>query len=286
MSPLASTPQPQASANQATTKLAATEAANHPLRPGQVDLWFCFDAQVDEHWLPIYRDQLLNDSERARELRFHFARDRRQFVITRALVRSVLSRYADVPACDWQFEPGSHGRPRVVQPQAAHLSFNLSHTSGLILLAVAARMPLGVDTENTRQREAPLEIVDHFFSPPEAQALAALPAALQPARFFQYWTLKEAYIKAKEQGLSIPLAKFGMQLDTPDQIAPWFSPEIEPNPQHWQFYLLQAGPEHVAALCAQNATPITLQMNKICPLQTPQNFDAIVLRQTPIQANP
>lgn len=256
------------------------------LAAGQIDLWFCFDAEVEEHWLAIYRDQLLNDAERTRERRFHFERDRRQFVITRALVRNVLSRYVAIAEADWQFTPGSHGRPQIVQAQAAHLCFNLSHTRGLIVLTVANRMPLGVDTENIQERAAPLDIAESFFSRREAEALAALPPALQPERFFHYWTLKESYIKAREQGLSLPLTKFGLALDLPGQIEPWFEPTIEPNPHGWQFWLLQAGSQHVAALCAQNTTALTLNMNKICPLQAAQNFAPIVLRQTPIPANP
>lgn len=253
---------------------------------GQIDLWFCFDAEVGEHWLPIYRDQLLNEAERAREKRFHFERDRRQFVITRALVRSVLSRYVAIPPADWQFEPGSHGRPQIVQPQAADLCFNLSHTRDLIVLAIANRMPLGVDAENTLERAAPLEIAGQFFSQPEAEALAALPLALQPERFFHYWTLKESYIKARERGLSLPLNQFGLGLEKPGQIVPWFAPKLEPNPHGWQFWLLQAGSAHVAALCAQSASPLTLSVNKICPLQAVQNFHPIVLRQTLIPGNP
>ena len=264
-----------------------------PLSPGEVHLWFCFNDDISTPQLQVYRDNLLNPEERARELRFHFERDRKQFVITRALVRTTLSRYVNaVLPAEWQFEAGSHGRPEIVQAAGAAISFNLSHTAGLVVLAISNRGQLGVDVENVAQRPAPLEIAEHYFSASETVALRSLPAADQGARFFHYWTLKEAYIKAKSQGLSIPLADFGFRL--PDAHATseqgtsngdvrieFFKP-IEPDPAHWQFALLQASPQHVASAGLHHAQPLQLRMHKIRPLLDEENFHPLVLRQTKI----
>ena len=256
------------------------------ITPNEVHLWFCFNDEISPQQLQQYRDNLLNPEERARELRFHFERDRKQFVITRALVRTTLSRYVNaVLPAEWQFVAGSHGRPEIVQSAAAGISFNLSHTAGLVLLGISARGQLGVDVENIALRPAPLEIANHYFSAPEALALRSLPPEAQGARFFHYWTLKEAYIKAKSQGLSIPLGDFGMtlppiaQAGTMGEVGIEFYKPIEPDPDQWQFFLLQASPQHVASVCLQQEAPLQLRMHKIRPLLDEGNFHPILLRQ-------
>ena len=85
-----------------------------------------------------------------------------------------------------------------------HLNFNISHTKSLVLLGVTSDGALGVDVENCRSREAPLKIAHQFFAPEELAELQALPRAQQHDRFFEYWTLKESYIKARGMGLSLP----------------------------------------------------------------------------------
>lgn len=281
------------------------------LPPGVVHLWFCFNDDISTAQLQVYRDNLLNPAERARELRFHFERDRKQFVITRALVRTTLSRYVnEVLPAEWQFVAGSHGRPEIVQAAGAAISFNLSHTAGLVVLAVSSPGQLGVDVENVALRPAPLEIAGHYFSALETAALHNLPAEKQGARFFHYWTLKEAYIKAKSQGLSIPLADFGFRLPGGDAAMPtnpdsnpasiqdmgeaagqgtrtgdvqieFFKP-IEADPAHWQFALLQASPQHVVSVGLHQLQPLQLRMHKIRPLLDEENFHPLLLRQTTI----
>jgi 4'-phosphopantetheinyl transferase len=251
-----------------------------PLHPNQIDLWFFFEDDITSVQLQYYRDQLLSPEERARELRFHFAHSRTQFVSARALVRTVLSRYVAIAPAAWQFRAGSHGRPEIVQPEGAALGFNLSHTTGLVVLAVGGYQTLGVDVEDTMRRPAPLDVAGHSFSVAEVNALHALPQDLQAARFFHYWTLKESYIKAKGQGLSIPLSQFSMALEQAGQVAIQFSAGIEPAPAGWQFFLLQASERHVVSVCAQADVPLQLRMIKLRPFCHEENFSAQLLRQT------
>src|SRR6185295_2220740 len=96
-------------------------------------------------------------------------------------------------------------------PEAAEagLSFNISHTRSLIVLAVAKERAVGVDVENVQAREIEIRVADRFFAVPEVAALHAVPPDRQQYRFFEYWTFKESYIKARGMGLSLPLGKFG-----------------------------------------------------------------------------
>jgi 4'-phosphopantetheinyl transferase len=216
-------------------------------------VWLAFyDDITDDRLHAAYLD-LLNTAEREQETRFYFARDRRRYLITRALVRTVLSRYVSVPPKEWIFSTNAYGRPEIVNAQAreARLSFNISHTSGLIVLAVSARRALGVDVENVRAREVSIEIADHYFAPHEVAVLKAAPANEQRYRFLEYWTFKEAYIKARGMGLSLPLDKFSF--DYPDdravQIA--IDPELADDAARWQFWQCRPTPEYLVAICAE-----------------------------------
>ena len=225
------------------------------LDPARIDLWFTFCATVvDPALLDTYRS-LLTEQERTQEKRFYFARDRHRYLITRALVRTTLSRYVDVQPQDWMFAANSYGRPEIGNdnPAVRRLSFNLSHTSQLVVLAVTADYPIGVDTEDGYTREAPLAVADRFFAPREVTDLRTLSPERQPERFFQYWTLKESYIKARGMGLSIPLGEFAFHFrgEQSERIGFETDPSLDDDPSQWTYWQLAVREGHLVALCAR-----------------------------------
>ncbi len=193
------------------------------------------DAPEIEGRLDAYRN-LLSAEETTRVGRFVHQQDAARFVIGRALARTMLSRYANVAPRDWPFVIDEHGRPSLgVRPTGVpDLRFNLSHTPGLVACAVAIGREVGVDVEHVR-RQVTHDIPERFFSAREVTDLRALPDAEQHAVFFDYWTLKEAYIKARGLGLALPLRHFTF-LRTPGRtpsIA--FAPELHDDATSWQF---------------------------------------------------
>lgn len=223
-----------------------------PIASGAIHLWLAFSDDIgDERLHGAYRD-LLSPMERQQERRFHFLRDRRRYLITRTLVRTVLSRYAPIAPRDWSFFTNPHGRPEISNAAAKELqlSFNVSHTHGLIALAVAVRA-LGVDVENTRNRQASLEIAERFFAPAEVAALATVPRSRQQDRFFEYWTLKEAYIKARGMGLSLPLDKFSFHDLNDTSVCLSIRPELADDPARWSFWQFRLAPDYLVALCVE-----------------------------------
>ncbi len=125
----------------------------------------------------------------------------------------MLSRYADVAPRDWPFRIDEHGRPELAARPAGtpDLRFNVSHTNGLVACAVTVGREVGVDVEHTGRRLVH-DVAERFFSPREVADLRACPAADQPVVFFDYWTLKESYIKARGLGLALPLRQFSFLL--------------------------------------------------------------------------
>jgi 4'-phosphopantetheinyl transferase len=215
---------------------------------GHVHVWYIRSERVRQRERLVDYQRLLSPAERARHRRFRVAGARHQYLVAHALVRTTLSRYADVEPRAWVFGTNAHGRPHIAAPAGLSLNFNLSHTDGLVACAVTRGREVGIDVENTTRRGATVKIADRYFAPAEVAALHRLPAALQRPRFFAYWTLKESYIKARGMGLSLPLAQFAFELVESGPIRIAFDPRLNDDRASWQFALLQPTEHHVMAL--------------------------------------
>ncbi|MDO9005937.1 MAG: 4'-phosphopantetheinyl transferase superfamily protein [Aquabacterium sp.] len=218
-------------------------------RPGKVDVWLLpfseMNATVHQWCMP-----LLDAAERVQAGRFLLDKPRDQYVVSRAMVRQVLADYLGIPPLSLSFARNDHGRPHIASPrQAMGLHFSLSHTEGLIALAVALVPAVGLDVE-TVNREADVEgIACHYFSAFEWDALRLLDGWAQREAFLALWTVKEAYIKACGKGLSIPLNGFAVQLLPQSARLLHNSDEIEAA-KNWRFFRQRPLPDHLLAVAA------------------------------------
>lgn len=222
-----------------------------PLPEGDVHLWLSrYDRIDDPRTLDACR-AILTPEEHAQTSRFHFEDDRQRHLVTRALLRRTLSLYTDIPESAWRFVANAYGRPALAETHgdACTLSFNLSHTRHMIALAVARGTAIGVDVENHAARAAPLDIAGHFFSADEAAALSAVAPSQRQRRFFEYWTLKESYIKARGMGLSLPLDKFTFRYPCERSVSLEVHPDLADDPARWRLWQLQPEPGYLLALC-------------------------------------
>jgi 4'-phosphopantetheinyl transferase len=209
------------------------------------------DAPEVQARLDLYRS-LLTVDELQRARRFLRAEDEARFVIGRALARTMLSAFAPVGPRAWSFLIDEHGRPvlATLPDGAPDLRFNLTHTDGLIACAVTIGREVGVDAENIN-RTLTHDIAERFFSPREVADLHALPAADQAVVFFDYWTLKESYIKARGLGLALPLGQFTFL--RPPGAAPTieFAPELHDDAASWQFAQFWPSANHRMAVAVR-----------------------------------
>lgn len=186
--------------------------------------------------------EILSTDERQRADRFHFERDRGHFVAARGGLREILGRYTGATPQSLRFSYDSFGKPSLnVEDDGTPPHFNVSHSGGVALYAVAAGRAVGVDIERVREDFAGLDIARNFFSPHEVAALSALPEGERATAFFDCWTRKEAYIKALGEGLSHPLHLFTVSLtpgrpaallrtdDDPEEAARWSLVELFPG---------------------------------------------------------
>lgn len=137
----------------------------------------------------------LSPEEREYAAAFHHERARRQFVISRGMLRQLLSGYLDRPATEIQFETEGDGKP--VLAGNRDVEFNLSHSGETVVYAIAASRPVGVDLEKLRPMSRALELAHRFLSPEESETIAAAPEELRDREFLSSWVKREAYAKAR-----------------------------------------------------------------------------------------
>jgi 4'-phosphopantetheinyl transferase len=242
------------------------------LDPQHIHLWSVFTSHITEpHLLTRYR-AILSAPELAQMQKFRLEKDRHRYLLSRTLVRSVLSSYVAIAPADWRFRLNAYGKPEIANRdrKARGIMFNLSHTQDLIVLGVTYRNAVGVDTENLRIRPAPLKVAERFFSPEEVAALYLLPAADRHRRFYQIWTLKEAYIKARGRGLSIPLNQFRFDFQHESAESVSVRCHLRDNSARWQFWQYSPTPDYLTAICAKRSTHSRqrLIVKKGIPLET------------------
>lgn len=155
----------------------------------------------------------LSGAEKAHREKLRTARLRHEYLAARALCRATLSRYTGIEPEAWRFSKNAHGKPAIAGPARFRpLRFNLTHTAGLVACIVTRAGEVGIDAEETGRAVDVAEVARHFFSEEERKRLAALSARRRTARFFEYWVLKEAYLKGRGVGLSVAPDGFTIEL--------------------------------------------------------------------------
>ena len=248
------------------------------LSAGEARLWFSDLSPLNSPQLAAAYQQLLPPDECARQARFHFEKDRNLFLLAHAMVRLSLSQVWPLPPQAWRFTIGSHGRPEVILPPGAPaLRFNLSHTQGLVMCGLTLAHDLGVDAEEIEPSRGTADIAQRFFAESESSSLHALEGSAKVERFFDFWTLKEAYIKAKGAGLSLPLDRFAFVLRQGTLSASFEAPLID-RPETWQFQLFAPTDRHRAAVAVDHGT--------VAPLRVEARWSVPGISQTPLSSGP
>lgn len=249
------------------------------LRAGEIHLHLSADPEIGDVSLLDAYESLLSADERARRDRFHFPRHRHQFLVSRALLRTTLSLYRpSVTPEAWRFAVNAHGRPRVLDDTSDELDFNLSHSEGRVVLAVSACRSPGVDIEALDRAVDMLELASQFFAPAELTELSALDPALQRRRFFDLWTLKEAYVKARGLGLAIPLAAFAIGFPGEGGLSIRVEPEASELFGPWRLWSIDAGPGHALSLAIRHDGPLAVRQFESRPLEMIAETACRVLR--------
>jgi len=236
-------------------------------QPSQIDIFL-----VQPHYLTakVLTDfqQLISPQEQDTIDRKRTDDGKRDALITRGLVRTVLSRYSSISPSQWLFDKGWNGKPFIANSDetklAEPLEFNLSHAHHLIALAVTRGKVIGIDVEYTKRKSDTKKLAPRYFSASEVKALQALPPEEQQVGFYDYWTLKESYIKACGDGLSVPLHLFSFDIQDRDNISLTFDEKRKDNSERWHNKLFTVNEQHKMAITIEVSPSSPVNISLFC----------------------
>jgi 4'-phosphopantetheinyl transferase len=223
-------------------------APTHPIASETAHLW-CFDTEIFQEASTTHRWLArLEDHERIRYAAYGTSAAKREYLGARALARTALGHYSGQPAECLRFRTDHLGRPGLTSPSIRGLNFSLAKTRGLAVGLFAFDRDVGVDVELVAPIEA-VEMAERFFSPGELAELLRLGDAARLSRFYELWTLREAYLKARGIGLALPLDQLVFHPTSSGGARAEFGAAIRDDPAHWQFGLTWLTNRHLAATC-------------------------------------
>jgi len=246
----------------------------------EIHLWHIDQAVFSEDELRQECWEWLTKSEQKRYQRFYFDRHRKQLLLGRYLIRSVLSQYTErIAPAEWRFHENDYGKPFIDPGQNFNsLFFNLSHSGNRLVLAVARHEFIGVDIERSDKRRRVAKISARFFSSQEVKDLLALNGDQQLNRFYELWTLKEAYIKACGLGLAIPLQQFSYSFPIESKLAISFDSARGDTASDWQFWQIDLVSDYELALAAKIVTSARVNSLSTWELSGLDDFHALDTR--------
>ncbi len=187
----------------------------------------------------------LTEAERTRYSRFVHDEDRWMFLAGRVMARALVGRALGCPPTSWQWREGPHGRPEIDDPNATW-RFNVAHSAGMVVCAIADGVDVGVDLEDLERRPVAPGFVRRYLSPIEAADVEALPPEARHERVLTYWTLKESYLKARGLGVSVPLSEITFALNGDDPRVS-FHGSLADSATDWHFRLEHPTTRHMMA---------------------------------------
>jgi 4'-phosphopantetheinyl transferase len=215
----------------------------------EVHVYLAFSNKHSDPDLLAWYRTLLSGEELEKYKSFKFGQDRDLYLTTHGLVRTALSRYSEVTPDRWVFQYNPFGRPEIAQSDGnSQLRFSISRTDEMVVCLIVFSIDAGIDVEKIRKLDDMETLSENILTHPEILNLRSLPVSEQVEGFFTFWTLKEAYIKARGEGLSLPLNRFSFYFDAKSGIRISVDPELQDIPSDWQFTTFRPAPSHAMAV--------------------------------------
>ena len=220
----------------------------------EIHVWMCATDSITDPVILTTYTSLLSADERERLQRFHFEKDRHAFLVSHALVRKVLSKYANIEPAGWRFSTGEQGRPEIVRSaDIPLLRFNLTHTQGLAACVITRDIACGIDAEKITRRGNPLAVARKMFATTELEDLEAQGEGRFLDRFYVYWTLHEAYCKARGVGLTRSDGRYAFVQGPSGQYRLETGDATHVGGDDWCFEVSRPSTDHVVSVAVQSA---------------------------------
>lgn len=237
------------------------------LSSNHVDVWYWNLSGVDCTSYLAEAQAMMSDQEKQRRARIQRPAAKEAFGLSRFFLRTCLSKYSAAQPHEWRFSHNEHGKPVIARPRLeTALHFNLSHTSDCMTLAVATSAPVGVDIENTNRRTSLLQTANRFYSPTEVAVLQSLQPAEQRRRFFEYWTLREAYVKARGLAIAVLFKHLCFEIRDAGDITLRPVAALDDQIDRWHFEIIWPSSTHcmAVAIAGAGSTRPIIAVHKLC----------------------
>ncbi|MFT4670797.1 MAG: 4'-phosphopantetheinyl transferase [Pseudohongiellaceae bacterium] len=258
------------------------------LDPQHIDLWFVNIEDFSYEELLSLTSGWLSKQDLQRVERYQFLEHKQQLLMGRYLIRTVLSRYGQLSAGDWRFENNEYGKPFIasalLDEMVEPLFFNLSHSQNKLVLAVARHEFLGVDIEYGLKPRRVEKIANRYFSNSEIEGFSGLEKSQMQKRFYDLWSLKEAYIKACGMGLAIPLNHFSFSFQNERKVEIKFHKERPDDSALWQFWNIESEPGYHLSLAVKSLKLDGFSATKISSFYQLKSAGELVSKQFTLRA--
>lgn len=210
-------------------------------------VWYCTFSK-NEFLFPSF-ERLLSPGEIERAGRFKFEKDRNSFVITRGVLRTLLSGYLEIPPSEIRLKYTPYGKPFLPN---GNLKFNVSHSGDMAVFAFVLDTEVGIDIEKVKHDFDVMELARNFFSKYEVAAMENIPETELKRAFYRCWTRKESFIKAEGSGLSFPLDQFAVSLDDDEEASLIHTQWDLHEKDKWSLYSFLPGRHYIGALAIRH----------------------------------
>lgn len=227
------------------------------IEPGAARAWYALTSDIASASTAEIALTWLSDPERIRHERFHEDDDRRMFLLGRVMARALVGAALNVSPTAWQWREGPHGRPEIAGTSSG-LQFNLAHSAGMVACAVSCGHEVGIDVEDLHRQRVDPAVVRRYCSRSEVADVESQGEGWHD-RFLHYWTLKEAYLKARGLGISVPLREISFHIheghEGPEghEVRISFEGSLAGSDDRWTFLLARPTDRHLVAVAVSTA---------------------------------
>ena len=237
--------------------IASTENRQFELTADVLHVWAIpLDvSRIDERWF-----EALDEYEQERANKFRFKDHRRRFLVAHHEQRSILARYINVTPNDIEFHHGAHGKPSLQNPLSFDLRFNLSHSNELAVLALTVGREIGVDIEWVARPLTFDGVAERFFFPSEAKIVQETHVSRKARVFYEIWTRKESYLKARGVGLGLGPELFYLTSDEGESTAFRICGMGDFEHDRWRVWEIPGLSGYAAALTVEGTGPLSIRV--------------------------
>lgn len=235
----------------------------------EVHIWFCSpDTVRDQTKISSYQS-VLSAHELERRDRFRFETDKHDYLVSHAMLRHVLSKYALIDAAQWRFITDAHGKPALLSSRdLPDIKFNLTHTKGLSACVITLDKACGIDAENIHRKNKLDAVARRMFSDEELEVLSVD----GERSFYDFWTLREAYVKALGTGLAGSSKEYYFSVTTDDNlnadgqaVSISFIDRRQADNNRWQFNLFKPTKDHRLAIAIEAPEALPVKITEFVP---------------------